>query len=291
MNRMTSILSLAIFYIMTACNSGTDHAASNTDSTSGPDSLFKLKDSTVAAAGIREENVTISADTTNMQCYIAYDGSKKEKRPIVLVLPEWWGLNDYPKKRAKELAALGYFAMAVDIYGNGAIGGNPDQAKALAGQLYSNPLLGASRIQAALAKAKTYAEADSTKTAAIGYCFGGTMVLNAARLGAPINAVVSFHGGLKGVTPAKNTIKSRILVCHGQADRFVSPEEVAAFKKQMDSVGAKYTFISYPNATHAFTNPESDQNAAKFKMPIAYNADADKKSWNDMKSFFATVFK
>jgi dienelactone hydrolase len=246
---------------------------------------------TVAMTDIKVENVTIPADTTNMQCFLAYDNNNKGKRPIVLILPEWWGLNDYPKIRAKQLAALGYFALAVDLYGNGSIGTTPDQAKALAGGFYSNPQLAASRIQAALNKAKTYEQADSTKTAAIGYCFGGSMVLNAAKLGTPLDAVVSFHGGLAGVTPAKNTIKSKILICHGMADKFISSQEVANFRKQLDSVGANYTFKEYPNATHAFTNPEANENAKKFNMPIAYNPEADKKSWNDMKTFFDTVWK
>jgi dienelactone hydrolase len=279
------LFSLIIVCILSACNGGTGSTTTTSDST------VTTEHSSIAATGITEENVTISADTTNMQCFVAYDNSKTDKRPIVLIVPEWWGLNDYPKMRARQLAELGYFALAVDLYGNGAVGATPDQAKALAGGFYANPQLATSRIQAALAKAKTYAQADSSKTAAIGYCFGGSMVLNAAKLGAPLDAVVSFHGGLAGVTPSKNTIKGKILVCHGLADKFVSPQEVATFKKQMDSVGAKYTFIGYPNATHAFTNPGADENAAKFKMPIAYNPEADKKSWNDMKDFFASVWK
>jgi dienelactone hydrolase len=226
-----------------------------------------------------------------MECFVAYDESKTGPRPIVLILPEWWGLNDYPKMRARKLAELGYFAVAVDIFGNGKLAANPKEAMDLTGPLYKNPKLSTGRIEAALAKAKTYSQADSTKTASIGYCFGGTMVLNAAKLGAPFNAVVSFHGGLAGVTPKKNTIKAKILVCNGGADSFIPPQDVATFKKQLDSVGASYTFIEYPNATHAFTNPASDENAKKFKMPIAYNPEADKKSWNDMQDFFHSVFK
>lgn len=278
-----SLAAMAVVLVM-SCNDNSSRYAQTS-----PDSA--AVGSRSASTGITTENVTVSADTTNMQCFIAYDAGKSGKRPIVLILPEWWGLNDYPKARARQLAELGYFAMAIDLYGNGRVGANPDQAKALAGPYYGNPQLSTSRILAALAKAKSYGEADSTKTAAIGYCFGGTMVLNAARLGAPLSAVVSFHGGLAGVTPKKNAIQSKILVCHGMADKFVSAGEVAAFKKQLDSVGAPFTFKEYPNATHAFTNPGSDENAAKFKMPIAYNPEADKKSWQDMQDFFATVLK
>jgi dienelactone hydrolase len=226
-----------------------------------------------------------------MQCFIAYDNNKQGVRPVILIVPEWWGLNEYPKSRAKQLAEMGYFAVAVDLYGNGSVAANPDEAKRMAGGFYANPQLAASRLQAALAKAKTYAQADSTKTAAIGYCFGGSVVLNAAKLGAPFAGVVSFHGALAGVTPSKNTIKSEILVCHGAADKFISPQEVTTFKKQLDSVGAKYTFKEYPNATHAFTNPAATETGKKFNMPISYNPEADKNSWNDMKTFFERIFK
>ncbi len=289
MKLITPVLFLAAALSFGACNDNSSPNTSRADAAARSDSSAAGKD--LSSAGIRGENVTISADTTNMQCFVAYNDSSREKRPIILVLPEWWGMTDYPKMRARELAKLGYLAMAVDIYGNGAVAATPDQAKSYAGRFYSNPQLAASRIQAALAKAKTYPEADTSKTAAIGYCFGGSMVLNTAKLGAPLTGVVSFHGGLAGVTPAKNTIKSRILVCHGMADKFVSPQEVKTFRKQLDSVGAKYTFIEYPGATHAFTNPDADANAKKFNMPIAYNAEADKKSWEDMKNFFAEIFK
>ncbi|HMF72385.1 MAG TPA: dienelactone hydrolase family protein, partial [Flavitalea sp.] len=118
----------------------------------------------------------------------------------------------------------------------------------------------------------------------------GSMVLNTAKLGENLKGVVSFHGGLAGVLPKKGLLKANILVCHGEADTFVLPAEVAQFKKSMDSVGADYTFKSYPNATHAFSNPEADQKAKKFSMPIAYNAAADTASWNDMKTFFGKIF-
>jgi dienelactone hydrolase len=142
-----------------------------------------------------------------------------------------------------------------------------------------------------LDKAKSYSQADSSKTAAIGFCFGGSMVLNAAKLGAPLDGVVSFHGGLQGVPPAKNTVTSRILVLNGAADPYVPAQDITNFKKQLDSVGVPYTFKDYPGALHAFTNPEADELAKKFKMDVGYNAEADKNSWNDMKAFFADLWK
>ena len=240
---------------------------------------------------LKEENVTYTADSVTMNGYVVYSDSIQGKRPAVVVVHEWWGLNDYAKNRAKQLARLGYIAMAVDMYGNGQTAANPDEAMKLAGPFYQHPQMAKTRLDAALAKLKTYAQTDADRIAAIGYCYGGFVVLNAAKLGADVKGVVSFHGNLSGVAPDKNLLKAKVLVCHGEADPYVSAKEVATFKKQMDSVGAAYTFKSYPGAKHAFTNPESTENGKKFKMDIAYNEAADKGSWEEMKKFFSTIFK
>lgn len=240
---------------------------------------------------IKGETVTYTADGITCKGYVAYDESKKGKRPLVLVVPEWWGLNDYPRMRAKKLAELGYIAMVVDMYGDGKVAADPKEAQQLATPFYQNPHLAKSRLDAALAKMKAYSQADLADAAAIGYCFGGFIVLNAAKLGAGLKGVVSFHGGLAGVAPDKNLLKAKVLVCHGGADQFESPQEIAGFKKSMDSVHADYTFKVYPDATHAFTNPDADAKAKKFNMPIKYNPAADAASWNDMKAFFAKVLK
>jgi dienelactone hydrolase len=239
---------------------------------------------------LKEENITYSGDGISMSGYVVYDDSNKNKRPAVLVVPEWWGLNDYPKMRARELASLGYVAMAIDMYGDGKVADNPDSAKALAGPLYMNPMKAKARIDAAIARLKSYTVVDTANIAAIGYCFGGGMLLNTVRLGDELKGVVSFHGTLLGTPARKDLLKTKILVCHGNDDQFVSPKDVAAFKKQMDSIGADYKFIGYDSATHAFTNPHSTETGLKFKMPIAYNAKADSASWNDMKSFFTSLF-
>jgi dienelactone hydrolase len=243
------------------------------------------------SAVYKEENITYTGDNTTMNGYVVYDANNKNRRPAVLVVPEWWGLNDYPKMRAMMLAKLGYVAMAIDMYGNGKIADNPDSAGKFAGVLYKDPKGAKARIDAAIEKIKTYAVVDTANIGAIGYCFGGGMLLNTVRLGDELKGVVSFHGTLLGTPARKDLLKSKILVCHGNADQFVSPKDVAAFKKQMDSIGAKYTFIGYDSATHAFTNPASTANGLKFKMPIAYNAKADTASWDAMKSFFTTLFK
>jgi len=237
------------------------------------------------------ENVNYGSDTTKLTGFVAYDSASTAKRPIVLIIPEWWGLNDYVKNRAKQLAGLGYIAIAVDMYGNAKIASNPDEAGKMATPFYKDPALAKSRFDAALAKVKTYSQADTNRVAAIGYCFGGAMALNMARLGEPLRGVVSFHGNLVGVPADKNLLKAKILVCHGADDQFVKAEEVATFKKQMDSIGADYTFKQYAGATHAFTNPDATEYGKKFNMPIAYNAAADTASFKEMTDFFIKIFK
>lgn len=180
--------------------------------------------------------------------------------------------------------------MAVDMYGDGRIGENPKTAQELATPYYKDPSLSKTILDAAIRKLKAFPQTDSSKMAAIGYCYGGYVVLNAAKLGADLKGVVSFHGDLSGVPVNKDILKAKILVCHGEADQFVNPQ-VPGFKKSMDSAGVDYTFRSYPNATHAFTNPAATENGKKFKMPIEYNAAADAASWKDMKAFFAKIFQ
>lgn len=238
-----------------------------------------------------EEVTYKSADGTVLKGYVAVDESKKGKRPAIVVIHEWWGNNDYSRHRADMLAQLGYIAIAADMYGDGKEGATPKEAGELATPFYKNPRLAKERIEAAVNKLKEYAETDATQMACIGYCFGGSMSLNAANLGMDFKAVVSFHGGLAVVPAEAGKTTAKILVCHGAADKFISAEEIEKFRHNLDSVKATYTFISYPDATHAFTNPGSTANGQKFNMPIAYNAAADKKSWEDMKDFFKTIFK
>jgi dienelactone hydrolase len=181
--------------------------------------------------------------------------------------------------------------MTVDIYGNGKIADNPDSAGKFASVFYQNPQLAKDRLDAAIAKLKTYAQTDTSEMAAIGYCFGGGVVLNSARLGEDLKGVVSFHGNLIGTPANKDLLKSKILVCYGLDDQFVKKAEADEFKHQMYSIGADYTFKEYPGATHAFTNPDATALGQKFNLPIAYNAAADSASWNDMKEFFNKIFK
>lgn len=241
---------------------------------------------------IKEEVVNYKVDSLTMNSYVMYDENKEGTRPAILVVHEWWGLNDYIKRRTKMLAEMGYIAMAVDMYGNGKMGNDPEAAQKLAMPFYSDPGMAKKHFDAALEKLKAYPQVDQTKIAAIGYCFGGSMVLNMAKLGDNLSGIVSFHGIL-GPNPVanKDLLKSKILVCHGASDQFSPEKDIDAFKKQLDSIKADYTFKVYPNATHAFTNPQATELGQKFNLPIAYNGAADTASWNDMKDFFNRIFK
>jgi dienelactone hydrolase len=221
---------------------------------------------------------------------VVYDEKKRGKRPGVIVVHEWWGAGNYERKRARQLAEMGYIALVADMYGNGKTAANPQEAMALVSSFDKNRQRSKEGLDGALKKLKEYSETDTANIAAIGYCFGGGVVLNAAKLGANFKGVVSFHGSLSGVPVKKELLKAKVLVCHGEADKFVSLKDVAAFKKGLDSIGADYTFKTYADATHAFTNPESTETGKKFNMPIEYNAAADSASWNDMKVFFGRIF-
>ncbi len=240
---------------------------------------------------LKEETVSYPLESSTRNNFVVYDENIEGKRPAVLVIHEWWGLNDYTRMRARELAKLGYIAMAVDMYGDGKTGNDPAEAEKLATPFYIKPETAKPIFDAALEKLKGYSQTDLTNIAAIGYCFGGAQVLNLAKMGEDLRGVVSFHGNLTVVPANKDLLKAQVLVCHGAADHLVPQTEVDQFKKQMDSVGAKYTFKAYEGATHAFTNPNATALGEKFNIPIKYNAAADTASWNDMKDFFNSIFK
>lgn len=243
------------------------------------------------APNIKEETVTYSVDGVTMKGFVAYDTNIKGKRPAILVVHEWWGMNDYAKMRVRKLAELGYIAMAADMFGEGKVAADPTEAQSFTAVYYKDPSLVKTRLEAAEKKLKEYSQTDPANIAAIGYCFGGYVVLNYAKMGADLKGVVSFHGGLGGVPVDKSLLKAKVLVCHGGADKFVTEKDAEGFKHKLDSIGAENTLKVYANATHAFTNPDATATGKKFNMPIEYNADADRDSWNDMKVFFGKIFK
>jgi dienelactone hydrolase len=247
---------------------------------------------TSAPAALAGEEVTYSANGTTLKGYIARPAGAGAKRPAVIVVHEWWGNNDYTRKRADMLAQLGYVALALDMYGDGKTVDNPKEAGALSGEAYKNMDVSEKRFAAARALLARQPDVDAGRIAAIGYCFGGRMVLEMARRGHDLTGVVSFHGGLVTQAPAKpGAVKAKVLVLNGAADPFIKPEQIDAFKKEMQTARVSYTFIDYPGALHAFTNPAATANGKKFNIPIAYDADADKKSWAEMQRFLQTVLK
>jgi dienelactone hydrolase len=245
-----------------------------------------------AAPKIKGEPVDYKAGGVTMKGYLAYDENIKGKRPGVLVVHEWWGQTEYVRKRARMLAELGYAALAVDMYGEGKIATHPDDAGKFSSEFMKNFPVAKQRFEAAMAFLKKQPTVDPKRIAAIGYCVGGGVVLNMARQGEDLKAVASFHGSLAAVEPAQaGKVKAKIRVYNGEDDKFTPKEAIDAFMKEMRDAKVDFQFINYPGAIHAFTNPEADELGKKFSLPLAYNADADKKSWEDMTHFFAEVLK
>jgi len=239
---------------------------------------------------IKEEQINYEIDGTKYDGYVYYDEEQTGKRPGILVVHEWWGLNHYSRDRAKQLAELGYISMAVDMFGSGKTAEDPGSAQELAMPFYKDPTLCKKLLDPAIDLLRTYSQTDNLKIGAIGYCFGGYVVLNAAKLGADLVGVVSFHGGLGGAKPEKGKVKAEMLVCHGAEDPMANPD-VDEFKKDMNDANIDYTFEVYADATHAFSNPNATAKGKKYNMPIKYNEAADKASWNHMKEFFERIFR
>lgn len=247
---------------------------------------------TAGHAEVRGQEVQYYADGMAMQGYLAYDNGIEGKRPGILVVHEWWGHNTYARNRARMLAEIGYTALAVDMYGNGKTAAHPDEAGAFAGEVRKNLPLAQKRFIAALELLKQHPTVNAEHIAAIGYCFGGGIVLEMARAGLDLDGVVSFHGSLSTANPARpGVVKARVLVLNGADDKFTTEEQITHVKEEMKAAGVDYKFINYPGAQHSFTNPEADSFAKQFNMPIAYNAEADKQSWQEMRNFFDKLFK
>ena len=238
-------------------------------------------------ARVQTREIEYRQGDTVLKGFIAWDDAVPGKRPGVLVVHEWWGLNDHARNQARRLAEAGYVGFALDMYGNGKGTTHPQEAQAFVAEVTKDPAVGAARFNAALAQLKQDPHVDTTRIAGIGYCFGGAVVLGMARGGADLDAVVTFHGALATQTPAQpGAVKARILVLTGAADPFVPPEQVEAFKKEMQAAGVRFQVVSYPGAKHGFTNPD----AGSYGMSqLAYNAAADRESWAAMLKLFREV--
>ncbi|WP_447751357.1 dienelactone hydrolase family protein [Pseudomonas nicosulfuronedens] len=244
-----------------------------------------------ASAAIKTQEIPYeAADGTKLIGYFAYDDAKSGIRPGVLVVHEWWGLNDYAKSRARQLAELGYSALAIDMYGEGKHTEHPEDAKAFMSEALKNADAAKARFQAGLDLLKQQPQTDPSKIAAIGYCFGGKVVLDMARAGLPLAGVASFHGILATQTPAQpGQIKAKILVEHGAADTLVPADSVTAFKTEMDNAKADYKLVIQPGAKHSFTSPDADKHKGH-GLDVGYDKTADQKSWADLQAFFKEIF-
>ncbi|MCX5834402.1 MAG: dienelactone hydrolase family protein [Deltaproteobacteria bacterium] len=222
-----------------------------------------------------------------LEGYLAYDDAFKGKRPGVLVVHEWWGINNFIRERTENLARLGYVAFAADIYGKGIRTADFQEAAAISGKYKKEPELLRDRAKAGLAKLKSLKQTDGKRLAAIGYCFGGTTVLELARSGSEVRGVVSFHGGLATEDPADaKNMKASVLVLHGADDPYVPPEEVRKFQDEMSQAGVDWQMIFYGGAVHSFTNPDAGSDKTK---GAAYQERADRRSWQAMRDFLYTL--
>jgi dienelactone hydrolase len=249
--------------------------------------LLALGPVTPAGAAIQSEEMTYSQDGTELHGVLYYDDAVTEPVPGILVVHEWWGLNDYAKSRAMDLAGLGYVAFALDMFGEGKTTTHPEEASQWSAALMSDQAQAAARFNAAYDLLKQNSRVDGKKIGAIGYCFGGSVVLTMAMQGADLAGVVSFHGGLPQEPAKKGKVKAQILVCHGGSDPFATDEQVQTFMDHLKESGANWEMIIFGGAKHSFTNPQ----AGKFGIEaLAYNKEADIRSWEAMSNFFAEIF-
>lgn len=239
-------------------------------------------------AAVKSEPVHYEYDGTKLTGYLYYDDAVTDKRPGVMVVHEWWGLNDYAKHRAEMLAGLGYVAFAADMYGDGKVTDKPEQAKEWMTEITSDVDAWRGTALAGLEQLKKSGKADPAKLAAIGYCFGGGTILQMVYSGTTdLKGVVSFHGSLPSA-PDGTEINAKVLAFHGNADAMVPPATVSKFMGQMEKTGADWQFVAFGGARHAFTNPD----AGKYGIEnLKYDEKADKRSWAGMQAFFNEIFQ
>ncbi len=250
--------------------------------------FLMLASTTFSHAALHTERVEYTVAGAAYEGYLAYDDAIAGRRPAVLVVHDWMGVSDNTRRRADQLAALGYVAFAVDMYGKGRRPTSGKEAGQYAGALKADRAKTREGMNAALQLVRGYPFVDSARIAAIGYCFGGTCALELARDGADIRGVVSFHGGLDTPHPEATHMRAKVLVLHGADDPHVPPAQVAAFEEEMRKAGADWQLVAYGGAVHAFTVPSAGNDPSR---GAAYNADADRRSWTAMRSFFDEVFK
>lgn len=248
---------------------------------------------TSANAAIKEEPVTYTDGQTTMKGFVVYDDATTAKRPGIIMVHEWWGITPHIHDEARKYAQAGYTAFIADMYGDAKTADNPKDAGALAGGVMKDPKTMESRFNAARATLAKQASVNPQSIGAVGYCFGGAVVLNMARTGADLAAVAGFHAslGLNTAAPAPGTVKAKILILNGADDPFVKREQYDTLKKEFDAAKADYRIIEYPGAVHAFTNPEATALGEKFKLPLKYDAKVDAEAKAEAAKLFATTLK
>jgi dienelactone hydrolase len=249
--------------------------------------VFSFPLHALALGALKTEEVMYKQGETVLHGHLAYDDAVKGKRPGILVVHEWWGLNDYAKSRADALAKAGYIALALDMYGEGRHTEHPKEAGEWSGYIRQNFSIGKERFMAAYDLLRNHNLTDPERIAAIGYCFGGYVVLSMALEGIDLRAVVSFHGTLPLKRVEPKTVKASILVCQGADDPLIKPEQISEFEKNLEYARADWEFVTYGGAKHSFTNPQADS----FGIPaLGYNKIADRRSWKAMLDLFHEVF-
>ena len=255
--------------------------------------LLALSIATPALAAIKEEPVTYKDGDTTMKGFVVYDDAAKGKHPGIVLVHEWWGITQHMHNEAHRLAREGYTAFIADMYGNAKTADNPKDAGTLSSSVMKNPQAMESRFNAARAALAKDASVDPARIGAVGYCFGGAVVLNMARAGADLAGVAGFHAslGLNTPAPASGTVKAKILVLNGADDPFIKKEQYTQFQGDLDAAKADYKVVQYPGAVHAFTNPEATALGEKFNLPLRYDAKANQEAEAEASKFFAQVFK
>ena len=240
---------------------------------------------------VKEEPVTYQDGRATLKGFIVHDESRQDRRPGILIVHERWGITPHARREARRFAEQGYTAFVLDMYGDGAMSYDFKESGKLQAGVIKNPPVMESRFNAARAELARHRTVDASRIGAVGYCFGGTVALNMARAGADLVAVATFHATLTMNTPAPKRVKPRILVLNGAADTIVKPDQIEALKRDMEAANADYRFVNYPGALHSFTNPDADEIARKLKIPVAYNAEADKAAKAEAARFFAEAFR
>lgn len=236
------------------------------------------------------EEITYETDSILMRGYVAHNSEIDKKRPGIIVVHEWWGHDNFARKKAEKLAELGYVALAVDMYGQGKTADHPEEAMAFSSKVMKNFDTAKARFEAAVETLKANKNVDKNKISAIGFCFGGSVALSMANTGANLDAVAVFHGGLGLPVMPNENLKAKLLIQNGAEDMMITDEQISTFKSQLDNVSADYEYIAYEGVKHSFTNKKADSLGKKYNLPLAYDKEAAEKSWEKMTLFLEKTY-